>query len=310
MGWSENVRVASGVIGGVVVSVCIAYFAAERPFSVSLIDRECRNAQEQYYRARNAALAKNNQVPPEDDKDRQEAHDHADICAQHRMADYAQYGAWLLFVSFFLTGWAAIASARAVKIANKTLIVSERAWLSIETFAIKGSLSNSAEGIRTNLVIELLNSGRSPAANVRIDTKICAQSWQSMDALKVLSEAALVNPSTHWRRRMLGETIAPGRPAVRELSILLETSEILSSLQVLAPMSWVVPAIVGCLTYRSAFDDAAIHQTGFIFELRRQAANTQNMIGIEVDNGGAIAGGDIPLAELRIFRTMVSGFMD
>lgn len=247
-----------------------------------------------------------------------ESSEEANLCIQRELADTARETADLAWrqmligalgfgavvLTLLVSAVATWAAARAVTIAK----VSERAWLSIEGFALSSPLVNSPEGIRSDLVIDILNTGQSPAANVHIDVRVCAQNWQAMDELRTLAEAARAPAPRHWRRAMMGETIAVGRPAVRQISLLLGTAAVLESRRSLAPLTWVVPSIVGCLTYRSAFD-RALHQTGFIFDLRHQPAGAATMLAFDTDTAGALVAGPIPQSELRIFQTMISGFV-
>jgi hypothetical protein len=53
----------AGLLVGIAVALLIAYLAAERPISFSLVDRECENAQQQYYDARDRVRQNKNQNP-------------------------------------------------------------------------------------------------------------------------------------------------------------------------------------------------------------------------------------------------------
>jgi hypothetical protein len=76
---SENLRVIGCLLACMTVALLFAYLAAERPFSFSLIDPECRDAQKQYYDALNRARIENNKNPSAHHQDAGEERNHADL---------------------------------------------------------------------------------------------------------------------------------------------------------------------------------------------------------------------------------------
>jgi hypothetical protein len=144
------------------VALLIAYLAAERPISFSLVDRECENAQQQYYDARDRVRQNKNQNPSAQDHSAADERNHADVCAQKRMADAAEVGFWLLLFSLLAAGGAAVAAWWTVSVMRDTAQREMRAYVGIYSGAVHlFDLSGGGKAIRVN--VDFKNEGPTPA---------------------------------------------------------------------------------------------------------------------------------------------------
>lgn len=185
----------------------IAYLAAERPFSFSLVDRECKDAQQQYYDARNGAGANKNKYPSEQEQSRSDAHDHADVCAQNRMAEAAEAGFWLLLASLVAALGAAVAAWWTVSIMRDSARREMRAYVGMYSGGMQlVVLTEGGRGIR--VTVDLKNAGRTPGYNFTTWIKrprILEEAEVSFDGPTPLAErtaASIIAPDTmahiHW----------------------------------------------------------------------------------------------------------------
>jgi len=138
---------------------------AEGPSSFSLIDRECQEAQEQYYRAQERRAAPQDQPPSDQKQYPDNEHNHADVCAQHRMANAAEYGLLLLLLTLCFSAAAAIAAWRTVGVMRESSWRQLRAYVGPVDVEIKKTDTDSPF-----VVIAIRNAGASPAYKVTIRT--------------------------------------------------------------------------------------------------------------------------------------------
>ena len=165
---SENFRVVAGVLLLCVVAVGISYLTTERPFSFSLIDRECEDAQQQYYDARDGLGASKNKYPAEQERARSDAQDHADVCAQNRMAKAAEVGFWLLLFSLLFAGAAAVASWLTLRTMRDTAKRELRAYISVNPTILFNY--GAVQPIRIECIAR--NHGQTPAFDINYVVEI------------------------------------------------------------------------------------------------------------------------------------------
>lgn len=173
-----NREVAGWVVAVVIGAALFANMAADRPFRISLIDTECEEAQKQYYDARDRTISYKDQIPAEEDKARDEAHDHADVCAQYRMAQAAERGLWSLFLTLLFTGFAAVWAWRAAVHTKRQADIAEdsywhlqRAYVVADNITIEDSPAPLG-GIE--IVVRWENCGNTPTRHLRQHTNFCS----------------------------------------------------------------------------------------------------------------------------------------
>ena len=155
---SENFRVVAGVLLLCVIAVGISYLTTERPFSFSIVDRDCENAQQQYYARDRQRLAQN---PAAQNDLHADERDHADVCAQKRMADAAEWGFWLLLFSLVAASGAAVAGWLTVRVMRDTAHREMRAYVGIYSGAVRlVNLTGGGKGI--TVTIDFKNEGHTP----------------------------------------------------------------------------------------------------------------------------------------------------
>jgi hypothetical protein len=167
-GSSESARVAAGLIVGIFAAIFIAYLVAERPFSFSLVDRECENAQQQYYDARNQATVGKNKNPAAQNQDSTDERNHADVCAQNRMASAAEQGFLVLVFTLVFSGAAAVAAWLTVRTMKRTAERQLRAYV----FPVHVRMENFGPGLAPTAKITVRNTGQTPAYKLQVVTGI------------------------------------------------------------------------------------------------------------------------------------------
>ena len=145
-----------------VIAVGISYLTTQRPFSFSLVDRECENAQQQYYDANNRLRSIPNQNPISQDDGGGNERNHADVCVQKRMADAAEAGFWLLLFSLLAASGAAIAGWVTVRVMRDTARHEMRAYVGIYSAGI-GFVNLTGGGLGITISFDFKNEGQTPA---------------------------------------------------------------------------------------------------------------------------------------------------
>lgn len=189
----------------------------------------------------------------------------ADLCAQRRMAKAAEeqivlnwFGLALLFGTLAFTGWAAVSARGAahsakdsVEVANKTLVATQRPWVSV-TVSVASSLvfRNGAGRLTFDFIMK--NFGNSPAINVELDYKIVLHLPEAWDVMQEVSEAARRRLPSH----MLGHKIFPTDRFRMRVSIPIERAAIEAAAERLGVPALTMislPSMVCCVVYNSAF---------------------------------------------------------
>ena len=167
---------------------------------------------------------------------------------------------------------AANAARNQVNIAEQSLVAGQRPWISID-IRINGDLIFDANGnARVHLLFILKNIGRSPATNVRINPYTFLHSPKRLD---VLAEYQNFCAITQMRPdNMMTYTLFPEETKQIPRFETISSDQIIEACQAwkeTTSQDWkfIAPNIVGCVSYKIAFDDKQ-HHTGFITELRRR----------------------------------------
>jgi hypothetical protein len=167
----------------------------------------------------------------------------------------------------------ATAANLAADIAQRTLIASQRAWISMKAPRISSPLVFDQNGASTAVAFEIGNVGQIPATNVM------PHAW-----LGVLKSSG-PSPVEEQQRRCdeirqqppgIGFTLFPGenfpeniRVSRWSLGLNISKEEIEKGLRVSADGKHIALFIVGCIDYTFATDPNHHHQTGFILDLRK-----------------------------------------
>lgn len=239
-----------------------------------------------------------------------------------RIADYTErlalftlllFGIAVLQAGFFLwqlrymrqgmrdTEIAANAGRESANVAARTLIASQRPWVSAK-IELVGPMTFDASGGYLPLRYILENSGPSPALNVSINPRIILNSvmmeWQpvieggmplepvraELRSFSELTKAAYAQQLNTGSGELFfpGDTIFPRQTIVQTIRLMISGDEIANALEA-AKLRWeqiapgtpaspstktFVPAITTCVTYTSEISKA-VHQTGLIFGLVR-----------------------------------------
>jgi hypothetical protein len=165
------------------------------------------------------------------------------------------------------------AAKRAADITERSLVAAQRAWIKFTRISVGGPLVFDQNGASTSIAFEIANVGRIPASNVT------PHAW-----LGVLKNGGPF-PLDEQRRRCDeirkspiggGYTIFPGERFPEKIGVgqysigvNLSPDEIAQGLLASADRKHIALFVVGCIDYTFATDSARHHQTGFIFDLRR-----------------------------------------
>jgi hypothetical protein len=176
-----------------------------------------------------------------------------------------------------LTKQSADAAKESAKVANQTLIASQRAWIRIDQIGLGGGgLAIDKNGASVSVSFKITNVGNSPAINVT------PYAW-----LVVLKSGG--PPLGQEQQKRCGEvrsqafgpgfTLFPNEPfpsniGIGEWSLGTNASreDIEKGATVSADKAHMLLYVIGCIDYTFPTDAATHHQTGFSFEVREDRA--------------------------------------
>lgn len=184
--WVSNspAGIALSLFAIAVLSVLLSYLATERPFDPFPIDGECQDAQRQYYRAKELVVAPQNKLPSGEEQEPNDERNHADVCAQHRMAEAAERGLWLLLGTFLFSATAAVAAWKTVRVMRETSQQQLRAYVTVTSFGLKAGfqyaplkdrpwdVDNNSRIDNVSAVLSYKNSGQTPASLVCVEIRL------------------------------------------------------------------------------------------------------------------------------------------
>lgn len=173
------------------------------------------------------------------------------------------FGLYIIYQTLQATWVASNAAAKASDVAEKTLVASQRPWVSFDV-EIAGPLMIEKNGFGLPLKITVKNVGHSPAVGVLPYPVIFVKERQPMDVLEVQKRrcSTVRHPPTR-PNRSFGYTLFPGGVGITERNTPSNTREELES--VLPAIS---PMIVVCADYQFTFTTGS-HQTMTMYSLIR-----------------------------------------
>ena len=199
-------------------------------------------------------------------------------------------------------------SAKAAKDSSDTaknaLVAANRPWVKAE-IQVGGPLLYNVNGANFIIRYVLKNIGHSPATNIFVNPRVIAPAIgvDSLFDLRgelmktiVAQKAQAGNP--------FGFALFPDEIAVQNVTVSIPQDELKRITQ---KVEFIMPTILGTISYRMGFD-TDVHQTGFLFEVRRSdkpravsAEKNRAPSGIFPDEG------DIPADEIRLVGSILDG---
>ncbi len=189
---------------------------------------------------------------------------------------------------------------------DQTMRAAQRPWVSVD-LAPSGPLTFTPEEARVEIAFILKNSGNSPAINVNVDAEIAMfiqPQKNYIDQMLDICQRAKSAPDDH---ALLGHAIFPGRDFTYKISMVQRRSEIENALANFSSKEkndWFAPQIIGCASYRFAFENGR-HVTQFVVGLRkRNRSNPNAPLNFKMSDG------DVPVSELVLVREFIGGNAD
>jgi hypothetical protein len=229
----------------------------------------------------------------------------------------AEYTKWLAIFTLFLvmatlglfvSGERGVDAARrsaraaqdAAEIANKSLIATNRAWVSVAV-SIDGDLTWVSDGtVRLPLRFDLKNLGKVPA-DISIPIKSAVHlMFGPVDPIKAHEE--LCREPMFPFKGLFGITLFPDGTASEGNSEMIRVDEI-EFFKKREGDKQFTPVVMGCIKYRFSLDDKT-HTTPFIFHVARTDPNTDKLLGIVPD------GTTVPKNRLLLVTTFSPGLAD
>lgn len=201
---------------------------------------------------------------------------------------------------------AADAAKKSAEIAEKTLIATQRPWVSVH-MAIASGLQFSANEARITIRFNVKNVGNSPAIAIGIHPLIYLQTLKRDMMEEQKKVCGKLETTIDISKPFLRYMLFPNENFIQNFSLSISRADIDRSQAEFAetykdmpPSNFISPVLVGCVSYRFAFD-GSIHKTGFIADILRLDPQHPNA-RFAID----ITGGDIPTERL-ILETFFSG---
>jgi hypothetical protein len=201
---------------------------------------------------------------------------------------------------------AADAAAEANSLNRQTLVADQRPWIKVGV-TVAGPVVWGHETCLISMSVAMENIGKTPAREVVVYTRACTSSIIGEARGKLTIENNHVANQlqlAHWcetERESGGATIFPNERTEHKLDVGLTAGIVMRNKKArerAGPTGDQLSIyVVGCVDYRNAFD-ASIHQTGFIFDVFREAPGKSRLFGP--------SDGDIPAAQVR-FRPYSTG---
>jgi len=153
----------------------------------------------------------------------------------------------------------------ASKIAEDTLIATQRPWVSVNTIIGPRGLFFDVNGANLDLIFYLKNTGPTPAVNVRIigNPRIDVATNDRISELERICDAASKHPIDS---KMFAHTVFPGDVLTLNMIYSFADQPLLDA-QVAKNYGFIMPVVIGCIDYSFAFGDHNHHQSRFIYDL-------------------------------------------
>ena len=201
------------------------------------------------------------------------------------------------------TAQSAKVSAEAAKSA---LIAANRPWVKVE-IQVGGPIIYNENGANFALKFILTNIGHSPATNAFVYPRL-------IFPIPSTTHPEIFNPRNELQKDIanlktrppppFGYAVFPGDKIEQPITVSMSKEDIERATETIKA---IYPQVVGAVDYRMGLDDKP-HQTGFIVEIRRDAAPRVDTIAknrwpaaIWIDEG------DVPADQVRLFRSFIDG---
>jgi hypothetical protein len=239
-------------------------------------------------------------------------------CAGHALYPYRDVVTAIatVFIAFFTaTLWNATKRLTTISTQQvRYFETAERPWISV-TAELRSPLTFKDGRGQIRIALRLFNTGRSPAIGVDIRTVICPISIDAIKELKKLSETKPPYDSwldedhdaPGWRRRTFGKTMFPNEPLGVSENLVMQPDEIEAAAK-RDRTNFINPAIVGLVTYKSAFSKTE-HHTGFIIDLAIAIPEVPDVYPGLLLNKGRADDQEIPTSRMVLHSTFISGYV-
>lgn len=166
---------------------------------------------------------------------------------------------------------AAITAAKAAEKGNRInqqiYAANQRPWVSFEV-TVGGPLRYDVNGMNVTLDFTVRNVGRTPALYVFPAPSLHLRREGHRDDLAVQQRLCAQERERPVSQREIGVTVFPGQVVtLPHMIISVSKEEVIAG--TLPRTKWLVPIIVGCINYQSAFEEIR-HQTRFIYWLNKR----------------------------------------
>jgi hypothetical protein len=216
--------------------------------------------------------------------------DTARLISDARVASKQQHGDTLMALQ------KTDATVAAMQTQADIMRAAQRPWVKV-ALEIAGPLTFTPEEARVAIAFVLMNTGNSPAVNVEVHPEV-AQTIQPKQnfVAQMLEICRRVKTIPDDINTLIGQTIFPGDTFTQIMFLPKRRAEIedaFSEFQNNPKNEYFTPEIVGCVSYRFAYQNGR-HVTQFIGDVRRKE---NPIISFKTSEG------DVPASDLVVFRT-------
>jgi hypothetical protein len=173
-----------------------------------------------------------------------------------------------------LTGIAANAAKKSADIAEKTMIGTQRPWVSVRLNLWSG-LKFDEQGGHVSIVLRMKNVGNSPAVGTHVDAEVVlgfGPKYAIAEQKRMLATRQKAGP--RLVDSTFGYMLFPGEEFLYEINFLISREQIKKYQTEMSRdfkkdrtiFKFINPNIVGCVIYGFSFDES-VHKTGFIGEI-------------------------------------------
>jgi hypothetical protein len=161
------------------------------------------------------------------------------------------------------TQQAANAAKSAAEITARQLELSQRPWISIDTFVVSPLTFTPGGAAQVTLKFAIRNVGSTPAKGLSVQSEMYIASRDNQDPVMERSKVCEEN-----RTRGAGAegTLFPKGELTKFVTFYGDAKDIVKESNRTGSFS---PAVIVCANYRSTFDDRSGYTTGIIYYLRR-----------------------------------------
>lgn len=201
----------------------------------------------------------------------------------------------------------AAAAEKSAKIAEDTLVATQRPWVTV-SIQVGGPLTYSVKGATIAVRFNLKNIGHSPAIHVWNDVQIITPAFDKNDYWNPDPQAKLRQIFSNLKNQPphpMGYVLFPGTTVVQKVTVMINSEELK---RITEHDDFIMPVVMGAVSYRFAFGNRDVHLTGFSVDVCRSdkprpesTAKNRSPAAIFPDEG------DVPQAELRLVPSLMGG---